>query len=240
MATDFVLGYPTATPDILAARHTELAAFRLTKILDYGAVNLGQQAVLGLGYVGIVVLVERDRQQFALKIRRTNIDKLSLVAEAEYLQQANTVNIAPQVVQWSENFILMEYIVGESLFIWVQRMSAMGKIEAIKLVIKNLLKQSFRLDQLGLDRGDMSCVTNDVVVRNEEPVLLDFSRASGDRRPQNVTALVQGLFWGSALAKYLQPTLSHCTKDQLLPLLRAYKQQQTTEHFAALTQAIFR
>ena len=85
----------------------------------------------------------------------------------------------------------------------------------------------------------MKCITKDVIVTPaNRPVLLDFSGASGDRRPQNVTALIQGLFWGSIIATYLKPLFSHCTKTLLLPHLRRYKANPNSHSFKALKQAI--
>lgn len=235
---DEILGYPIATPELLTARRMELANYNLTKILHEGTAAIANQSILGIGYVGVVVLVERAGQKLALKIRRTNIDKKSLVEEAHCLRRANTVAIAPQVMQWSQNFILMEYIAGERFFDWLQRAALNLTTTEVWPVVADLLEQSFRLDQLGLDRGDMNCVTNDVLLRAGQPVLLDFSRGSGDRRPQNVTALVQGLFWGSAMARYLTPFFPHCTRAILTPLLRSYKHQRSRANFDAILAAI--
>ncbi|NJN74178.1 MAG: hypothetical protein HC799_15935 [Limnothrix sp. RL_2_0] len=238
MIRDEILGYPVATPEIIAARRKELAVYGLTTIWDYGGAAIANQSVLGIGYVGVVVLVERAGQKLALKIRRTNIDKHSLIEEAHCLERANTVAIAPMVMQWSQNFILMEYIAGERFFDWLQRAAINSTKTEVWPVVVDLLEQSFRLDQLGLDRGDMNCVTNDVLMRAGQPVLIDFSRGSGDRRPQNVTALVQGLFWGSVMARYLTPFFPHCTKEILTPLLRNYKHQRNRANFDAILIAI--
>lgn len=238
MIRDEILGYPVATPEILSARRLELATYGLTAVLDEGTAAIANQSVLGIGYVGVVVLVERAGQKLALKIRRTNIDKKSLVAEAHCLQRANAVAIAPQVMQWSQNFILMEYIAGDRFFDWLQRAAVNSTTTEVWPVVADLLEQSFRLDQLGLDRGDMNCVTNDVLMWAGRPMLIDFSRGSGDRRPQNVTALVQGLFWGSVIAKYLTPFFPHCTRGILTPLLRSYKHQRSQANFDAILAAI--
>ncbi|OKH19616.1 hypothetical protein NIES208_01615 [[Limnothrix rosea] IAM M-220] len=234
-----LLGYPEISEMERQARRQELESFGIEKMLSMGKQSLRGLQILGLGYVGLVVLVIKDQQLFALKIRRTNGKNASLLSEAEVLRQVNQWGIAPRVYQGSQNFILMDFIDGQSFLDWLQKAIANKEHHSIYQVLDNLIEQAFRLDQMGLDRDDMRCITKDVIVTpKHHPVLLDFSGASGDRRPQNVTALVQGLFWGSVVARYLQPLFPHCNRGRLVPLLRHYKIQQNRANFDALKQAI--
>ena len=236
---DFLLGYPEISKPELQARHTELEEFDIGQFLSAGETSLRDLKILGLGYVGLVVLVVKNQQLFALKIRRANSKNESLLTEAAALQKANQEAIAPKVYQASQNFILMDFVEGENFLEWLKQSIANQDFYGIYQVINNLIEQAFRLDQIGLDRDDMKCITKDVIVTpKNQPILLDFSGASGDRRPQNVTALVQGLFWGSVVARYLKPLLPHCNQERLVPLLRNYKKQQNRPNFDALKQAI--
>ncbi|AFY38906.1 Ser/Thr protein kinase [[Leptolyngbya] sp. PCC 7376] len=234
-----LLGYPRISPVEQQARRQELTAFGLEGICQAGEQSLCDLQILGLGYVGLVVLVIREGKQFALKIRRTNAKRESLLPEAKAIRQANKVGVAPKIYQASDNFILMDFIEGKSFLEWLQWAIAKYPTSIILDVINNLLEQAYKLDQIGLDRDDMKCITKDVIVTaTHQPVLLDFSNASGDRRPQNVTALVQGLFWGSVIAKYLKPLLPHCNQEQLLSHLRHYKGHPNRTNFDTLKQAI--
>ena len=234
-----LLNYPNGSLEILQLRQRELATYHLDGLYAVGNKAIGNLQILGLGYVGLVVLATKNQQHFALKIRRTNSKKANLQAEATALKQANQLGIAPQIYQASDNFILMEYVIGQPFLEWLQRAIADKNHKAIHTVLDSLLEQAFQLDQIGLDRDDMKCITKDVIVTKKgQPVLLDFSGASGDRRPQNVTALVQGLFWGSVIANYLKPLFPYCNPDLLLPNLRLYKAQPHLSNFMALKQAI--
>ena len=251
-----LLGYPCSFPEIQQLRRQELANYHLDGLYSAGDTIIDNLNILGLGYVGLVVLVIKNQRQFALKIRRTNSKKDNLQAEAKALKQVNELDIAPQLYQASNNqvneldiapqlyqasnnFILMEYVIGQPFLEWLKMAIADHNRQPIYTVLDSLLEQAFQLDQIGLDRDDMKCITKDVIVTSEMcPVLLDFSGASGDRRPQNVTALVQGLFWGSVVANYLKPIFPHCTQDIFLPYLRRYKAKPNRGNFTALKKAI--
>ena len=235
----FLLGYPQLAEADLQARQEELISFQVEGFYSFGKQKIKSIQILGLGYVGLVVLVEKNQQNYAFKIRRTDAAKLNLDAEAHYLNLANTCEIGPKLYQSSPNFILMEHIVGQSFFAWLKSAIASPNLFLILKVIENLLEQAFQLDQIGLDRGDMNCITNDVIITpDNQPVIIDFSSASGDRQPKNLTSLVQGLFWGSAIAEYLTPIFPQCNQENLCPFLRTYKQDKSHGNFLKLKQQI--
>lgn len=236
---DFLLGYPKITDSDLKTRYQELAQFQLESFYTFGNQQLKNIQIVGLGYVGLVILVSKENCNYALKVRRTNILKSDLLTETKYLKLANSYGIAPTFIQGSQNFLLMEYIEGQPFLQWLELAIAQPNFLVIETVLENLLEQAFQLDQIGLDRGDMNCITNDVMITpQQQPVLIDFSSASGDRQPKNLTSLVQGLFWGSVIAEHLRPIFPHCHQANLLPLLRAYKQEKTYANFFQLKQRI--
>ncbi|WP_024546207.1 hypothetical protein [Picosynechococcus sp. NKBG15041c] len=234
-----ILGYPMATALEVEKRRSHLHSWGITSLWAVGPKNLGGFPVLGLGYVGVVVLVPWQGKSCALKIRRLDSNHQSLIPEMQHLQKANQSGIGPRLLKGSADFLLMEYVAGRSLLSWLQDHQGAFQHKARQAVVKNILTQAFALDQVGLDRGDMGCLTQDVIVDDRQrPVLLDFSGASLNRRPQNLTSALQGLFWGSILAEYVAPDFPQGSQTILRPHLRRYKQQPTELNFQAIMAAL--
>ena len=57
-----------------------------------GITTSGSLAMLGKGYVGVVVLVKRGNKKVALKIRRTDSQRENMKNEAVLLKLVNSVN----------------------------------------------------------------------------------------------------------------------------------------------------
>ena len=65
-----ILGYPKATNRQLKSRIRELEKLKIKSICLTGPTTLGKLAILGKGYVGVVVQEKKGNKLVALKIRR--------------------------------------------------------------------------------------------------------------------------------------------------------------------------
>ncbi|MDB9493629.1 hypothetical protein PN441_11200, partial [Spirulina major CS-329] len=220
------IAYPRGDGDAIAA---QLHTLGITQLYDHGTKQIGTQRVIGLGYCGVVILGEWQGQRVAVKIRRRDAPKENLSAEATHLAAANRVGIGPRLWAASADCLVMEYLDGPSLPAWIRAQPG-----AIAPLLKTLLHQAHRLDQVGLDHGNLRCVTDHVRVQGSTPVLLDFSSASTQRRPANLTTLTQGLFWGTAIANTIALGHPLPERDRLIPLLKRYKHNPSPAHAAAI------
>ena len=196
------------------------------------------QSILGQGYCGLVVLAQQSDRHVALKIRRTDAPVPNLHNEAKCLAIANQLEIGPTLWGHSQNFLVMEYLTGPTILEWLQANQTILTAQQVRLVLHNLMEQCFRLDQQGLDHGNLRCVTEHAIIRGNRPILIDFSSSSLNRRSANVTTLTQGLFWGTYLATLMTPFMSLPSKDNLIPILQAYKQKPSRDRFDTLLQRI--
>ncbi|ANV91524.1 hypothetical protein [Picosynechococcus sp. PCC 8807] len=234
-----ILGYPQATTPEIERRRSHLKQWGIEAMVAVGTKNLGTLPILGLGYVGVVVMVLWRGQPCALKIRRLDSNHNSLWPEIDCLAKANQIGIGPRLLKGAADFLLMEFVAGRSLLAWLQAHQGQAHQTLRRTVMQNILSQAFALDQVGLDRGDMGRLTQDVIVNAQcQPVLLDFSGASLNRRPQNLTSALQGLLWGSALADYFAPDFPANQRQRLMPHLRLYKQKPHSEQFQAIMAAL--
>lgn len=224
-----LIAYPQGDPEAVAQRLAWLQREGVTAVYRQGSRSVDGFAILGLGYRGLVLLVQWRGQPVALKLRRLKADEVDLSQEAEALEAANQVGVGPQLLRANRECLLMDYCPGAGLLQWLQQDSP--DLGHTWQVLQQLLDQAFRLDQLGLDHGDLRCVTEHVRVQGDRPVLIDFGGASRDRRPANVTTLTQGIWIGTAIAGYLQQhfagTSFACAtgprRIQLIEHLRQYK-----------------
>ncbi|MGK7924943.1 MAG: serine/threonine protein kinase [Spirulina sp.] len=240
-----ILVYPHGTLEDVRARLPEFADLSIENIYNFGQTVLPQTRkkslpirVIGIGYTGIVVLARVKNQDVALKIRRMDSSQPDLLQEAKFLAMANGVGVGPQLLGNTRNLLVMEYIQGDRFLDWAKNMAGERNIAQTRFIIRQILEQSFRLDGLGLDRGDMGCISEDAIVCDRQVVLIDFSAASCHRRPANVTCLAQGLFWGTAIAPYLTSLLTLPDRESLIAILRRYKQHRNRENFDRFLAAI--
>ena len=191
--------------------------------------------VLGKGCVGIVVTAYANRGKAALKIRRVDADRVGMQQEAEMLRKANAVKVGPNLFDVTENFLLMEYIEGTLLPRWVVLSSGKGTRARIRRVLQDVLEQCWRLDEEGLDHGELSTAPKHILVDvSDEPCIVDFETASVNRRVSNVTSICQYLFLGSHVAKMIKRKLGKIDKAQLIEALRNYKQRRTRENLETI------
>lgn len=227
-----VMCYPRHDLRELRRRVKELKKLGVTAVEFVGEKNAFNVQVLGKGCVGIVVAALTDRGKVALKVRRVDADRAGMQREAEMLRRANDVGVGPHLLGTTENFLLMEFVEGTLLPQWVEMRKGRGTRSRIRGVLRAVLEQCWRLDESGLDHGELSRAPKHVIVdSSDNPCLVDFETASLHRRVSNVTSICQYFFIGSQAAKMIKRKLGEINREDLIKALRTYKQQRTRENF---------
>ena len=229
-----ILGYPKASKNQLKSRILELEKLKVKSIALIGPTTIGKLAILGKGYVGVVVLGKKGRNEIAIKIRRTDSQRKEMKSEASLLKIVNSVNVGPKLIDVSKNFVLMEFLEGEKIGDWINNLSGKGSVRRLKDTIKSILEDCYKLDQIGFDHGELSSISKHVIVGKIKPTLIDFESSSTNRRVSNVTSITQAIFIGSGMAKKIQRMYKVPPKEKLVMTLRSYKTEQSREHFDQL------
>ena len=229
-----ILAYPHGDAQEISSRIQELEQLGVHSIYNFGCKSLKGFHVLGVGYCGVVTLARLGSRNVALKIRRTNAPKPDFNDEAAFLATANQVCIGPKLLGASRNFLVMDYVTGDRFLDWVKKATSSRALNSIQSILRHILQDSFRLDSLGLDHGNLRCISDHVIVSGERAVLIDFSSASRLRRPANITSVVPGLFLGTQITNYLAKVFQLPPQTELIEVLRHYKQRQTQKSFNAL------
>ncbi len=235
-----VLCFPNRTEGELKIRLQELRNLGVTALEFSGSASVFgvRIPVLGKGFVGIVVIAHLNGKRLAVKIRRVDADRANLLHEALMLSRANSVNVAPKLVAASKNFLIMQLIDGDLLPNWLK--TTRDRV-AVKKLLGQVLEQCFRLDQIGLDHGELSKAPKHLLVdKTKEIFIVDFETASIERRAANVTAVCQYLFAGnSSVSKILAEIFGERNRLDFIDILKAYKKDKNRETFENLLEFCF-
>lgn len=233
-----ILGYPKSTKRQLNSRIAELEKLNIKSICLTGPTTIGKLEILGKGYVGIVVLAKRGRKEVALKIRRLDSQRNEMSNEARLLKMVNSVNVGPELIDFSKNFVVMEYLEGEKIGKWIESLRGAGSVKRLKFTIKSVLEDCFRLDQLGFDHGELSSISKHVIVGRIKSTLIDFESSSTKRRVSNVTSITQAIFIGSGIGKKVKRIYRIPSREKIIEVLRSYKQNPSRESFDDLLRIL--
>jgi len=208
--------------------------------LDFqGRLKTDRLSILGKGVVGIVVIGVTGNRRIAVKIRRVDARRPSLIQEAELLKIANSQNVGPVCLGGTADVLAMELVEGLSLPSWLESLKGRGRRTRVRSVVKPLLEQCLRMDAYGLDHGELSRAHKNVIISNDDiPRILDFESASLMRRPSNFTSLAQYLFVGGSIARKMVRMLGPVDREELLKCLRDYKAGGWKDAFKATTKVL--
>jgi putative serine/threonine protein kinase len=232
-----VLAYPRVEQAEVEKRLKELEKIGVKALEFTGEKQAFGVPVLGKGCVGIVVLAHTASGKAALKIRRVDADRKEMFHEGEMLKKANTVDVGPKLLDTSKNFLLMQLIEGAHFPEWIESLKGRGTQSRVRTVLVDVLGQCCRLDEAGLDHGELSNASKHILVDAcDQPFLVDFETASTNRRVSNVTSVCQYVFLGSQIASKVREKLGEIDEKELVKALRVYKQKRTEENFEKILQ----
>ncbi len=232
--------YPRFEEAEYLRRLKELELLNVEALELSGPLKVLNLQVLGKGHVSIVVASTlRGGGRCALKIRRVDADRVDTLHEVEMLKRANAVGIGPSLYGYTQNFITMELIEGETLPRWVKGLRGRGSKNRLRGALKGILRQCRLLDSVGLDHGELSRAPKHIIIdRADQPHIIDFETASVKRRCSNVTAIAQYLLIGSGIARDVSTRLRIREKERVIETLRRYKREPNDGNFGELLAVI--
>jgi putative serine/threonine protein kinase len=225
-----IICYPKPDLNEAKRRIEELKSLGVSKVVFDGKTKIGNLCVLGKGCVSLVVKALMNSNLVALKIRRLDANRDSLKYEAKLLNVANSINVAPKLFAYSRNFIVMEHAEGLYFKDWIKMLKGKGKKERVKSVIKEILEQCFRLDEIGLDHGELSNIEKHIIV-GKKAWIIDFESASMNRRASNLTKVTQYFVVGSPVSSTIRKLLRIEDLNEIFHALRDYKRSKSKDSF---------
>jgi putative serine/threonine protein kinase len=225
--------YPRTEHTEIQNRIEELKQLGVESLEFSGKTRAASVPVLGKGYVGVVVIAHVCGERVALKMRRSDADRISLEHEAELLIRANNVNVGPKFLAVTKNFLLMQLIDGDLLEDWLE---THRDKELIRKVFIEILEECWRLDEAGLDHGELSKAPKHLLVeKSGKPFIVDFETASLERKVINVTSVCQFLFMGnSRVPKMVENVFGKRNRRELIIILKNFKKNTNRKNFEDL------
>jgi putative serine/threonine protein kinase len=230
-----VLTYPRPNLKMARSRIRQLVGLGIERVTFEGRTKIGRLGLVGIGTVGLVVEGSgKGRETYALKIRRADANRESMVEEFRLTQLANRVRVGAPAYGCTKDVMSMLYVKGVGLEDYVKAATGRGSARRVRELAHALLNQCRKLDLIGLDHGQLSNLRKHVIVDGETPYIIDFESASQNRTTKNVTTAAQYLFVGSRLSPRIRRTLSIKSSDEILEALRRYKGEMSDENYVRL------
>lgn len=204
-----------------------------------GPTRLYELNILGKGHSGIVLKVNGySEKKMALKIRRLDSRRKDSLNEVNNQKLANLIEIGPQIIDNTDDLILMELITGKGISDWLDDPSNfnLDNSKIIINIVNEILKQCYKLDVLNLDHGELTRIDNHVMVSEYNQIsIIDFESSSTKRKPSNVTSASQALLLsGGIISNKICKFIKIKDHKYLLNSLKNYKKRKTRQNFEAI------
>lgn len=225
-------------PKAAKSRVGQLRELRVEEVVFEGRTKIGRLGLVGIGTVSIVVKGIVRGNVYALKIRRTDANRETMLEEYRLTQMANRVGVGAYAFAVTKDFMLMQLVEGEDLEECLRSMSGVGTRGRAREVVHLLLNQCRKLDLINLDHGQLSDLRKHVIMAGDTPYIIDFESASQNRPPKNVTAAAQYLLIGGRCAPLVKRLLGIKDGTKILEALRGYKKDTSDDNYAKLLRTI--
>jgi release factor glutamine methyltransferase len=129
--------------------------------------------------------LSRERKKVAIKIKNPESKAFEKISnEAYWLKK---VSFGPKVYFQNNNYLVMEFIEGTLIKNYVKEHSQ----DELKILFKKILQQCLELDNIKINKKEMTNPYKHIIVKEGQPYWLDFERASYSDKPKNVTQFLE-------------------------------------------------
>lgn len=181
-----ILCYPLYKEEEFKKRVNTLNSYGI-KLLNFGKSKINNINILGKGHAAVVLKGLMNDREVAVKLRRIDSKRDTMLKEAYNLKIANSIRIAPKLFYANDEMLIMEYIEGNT----IRELIEEGAIDTIKVASRYILEKCFMLDLIGLDHGELSRMDKHIIIKDRVEII-DFDSASF-RKVSNLTSAIQYL-----------------------------------------------
>lgn len=229
----YLIHWPKWDVGAAEAKIEELRGMGVEQIAFEGPHRVETIPVLGKGNTSIVLKVLTRDGAYAAKLRRSDADRVGFDEEARLLKVANSVGVGPKLITWGPDALLMELVEGPYLSEWIKKLTP-SDAGVLRGVFRQLVDQARRLDEAGLDHGELVRLKRHTMLRGLEPVIIDFESAGTARRVANVTTVMQSLFLNTQASLVVERIMGLPEREGLLGALREYRRKMSGGNYEAL------
>jgi len=218
-----LLCYPLPTEECFVRRLVEAKLLGVRCFLRGGRHVIRGIPVVGKGTTAIVLAAEHlGGLKAAVKVRRLDANRVTLLGEARMLRLANRYGVGPPLLAASRNMVVWKLVEGEPFYRWLEKTE---DPQEIKEVLRKIVFQLYSLDEAGIAHNELSRPGEHILVEGRTPYILDFESATFNRSRSNLTQFLSILAREGVLSTKLRETLG-LDKKSILDILRRYKQER--------------
>lgn len=153
--------------------------------------------------------------------------------EAKFLKMVNEHGIGPKLLKEEDDRVVMEFVQGERILDFFERSEKTGIVK----VIKESLDQARKLDEMKINKYELTNSFKHIIVSYEKPVMIDFERCREVKKPKNVTQFVQFLTSGK-VKRILSKKKIDLDASELRDLAKSYKEKYNQKLFETIEEEI--
>jgi len=182
--------------------------------------------LLAKGHRGLI-FTGKLRGKVAIKTKKPSSKAIGAIEnEIRFLKILNKHKIGPKLLFSGNEYFVYRFVTGIRIIDYIES----HKKSAIVRVLKEVIHELHKLDQLGINKEEMHHPVKHILV-DEKPVLIDFERARYTEHPQNVTQFCQFLI-------HLKPILAQkmilIDKQKTINTAKAYARDRDIRKVLAL------
>ena len=195
--------------------------------------KLGKKEYFAKGKRGIVYTALLGRRKVLVKEFNPASAVNTIAHEAEILQMVNRKGIGPMFIALENGALVREFIEGKEVVKWMRS----ARKPAIKKVVQNILEQCKALDQLGINKMEMTRPHKHILLQKNKPVFIDFDRSRKAEKTKNVTQVCQ-FFTSAELQTLLAEKDILLSRENMQTLAKEYKQCRDKKAFQAIVKLV--
>ena len=157
--------------------------------------------------------------------------KERIANEAKWIKKLNKKEIGPYLIFSEKDFLAYYFVEGEFFPKFAEKASK----RKITSVIKDVLKQCYELDEMGIDKEEMHRPFKHIIVKTN-PVMIDFERIHKTKKPKNVTQFIQYLI-SSHITPLIKKKGIKINRRKAMNLAQKYKNKKIS--FEKLIKKMF-
>jgi len=194
----------------------------LKKLENY---EIRDSYIFAHGKRGVIIKTKYKKKDAAIKIKREKSKALGNIEnEKRFLRLLNKHSIGPKIIE--HELLMYEFVKG----IFIEEFLEKNSKKDILIVLKKIFDQMYKLDKLGINKFEMHRPLKHILIKNNNPVLIDFERARFTQKPKNVTEFCDFMI-GNKVKKILDKKRIIINKKNLIDLARNYKKDISRDNY---------
>jgi len=142
---------------------------------------------LSKGKRGFIFTGTYKSKKVSIKVKNPSSQAMIAIEnEAKFLQILNKKGIGPQYVK-SEDYLMYEYIDGMLFRDWLKGATKKEIVD----VLDEIERQCVIMDDLGINKFEMTRPLKNILITQDGPVLIDFERCRFSQRKKNVSQFLE-------------------------------------------------